>query len=203
MAAEWGRDDWGGTGVAALISWRWEGWGHTSPGWEGNLFRCPSSPGAARTQVLCKAEAISDCPQIKQHVPFTPLNEKCQHRPSQEDSGPQPPSSRTCSLGKVSQAEGRTPCWTYPCAQQFLLPALAEPRWVRRALHHASKASQLCPCPAAAGHLTDLLVNVLKSYPTCFYFTLFCLTGQSLYDVRESKLLHPVNCCSCENVKDF
>lgn len=29
---------------------------------------------------------------------------------------------------------------------------------------------QLCPCPAAAGHLTLLLVNVLRRYPAYFFF---------------------------------
>lgn len=32
---------------------------------------------------------------------------------------------------------------------------------------------------------------------------LFCLTGQSFYDLQESKLLHPVNYCSCENIRNF
>jgi len=36
-----------------------------------------------------------------------------------------------------------------------------------------SQGFQLCLCPAAAGHLTELLVNVLKSYPTYFNFFSF------------------------------
>lgn len=39
------------------------------------LGRLPGSPGAVRTQLSCKAEAISDCPQTQWHIPFSPLNE--------------------------------------------------------------------------------------------------------------------------------
>lgn len=82
-----------------------------------------------------------------------------------------------------------------------LVPSASPGRaWLCVCRDHVSKSSGFACAQQQLSTPQTCWSWYLKATPPIFFS---CLTGQSLYDLQESKLLHPVICCSCENIRTF